>query len=43
VVEQEAAIQGMRMSRRVEPILVTRQEIIILPRVEPTIAILERT
>ncbi len=43
MVEQEAAIQGMRMSRRVEPILVTRQEIIILPRVEPTIAILERT
>jgi hypothetical protein len=25
------------MSRGVEPVLVTRQEIIILPRVEPTI------
>jgi hypothetical protein len=28
----------MRMSKGIEPILVTRQEIVILPRAEPTIA-----
>jgi hypothetical protein len=38
VVEQEATIQGIRMSRGVELVLVTRQETIILPKVEPIIA-----
>jgi hypothetical protein len=36
VVEQEVATQGIKMSIGVEPILVTRQEIVILPKVEPT-------
>jgi hypothetical protein len=38
IIEQKTATQGIRMSRRVEPILVTKQEIILLPRVEPTVA-----
>jgi len=37
VVDQEVATQGIKMSRRVEWILVTRQKIIVLPRTEPTI------
>jgi hypothetical protein len=37
MVEQEAATQGIVMSRRVERVLVTRQEIVILPKAEPTI------
>ncbi len=38
VVEQEAIIQGIRMSRGAEPVLITRQEIVVLPKAEPTIA-----
>jgi hypothetical protein len=34
VVEQEVAIQGIRMSRGVESIFVIRQETIVLPRIE---------
>ncbi len=37
MVDQEVATQGIKMSRRVEWILVTRQKIIVLPRIEPTI------
>ncbi len=37
VVEQEATTQGIKMSRGVELVIVTKQEIIILPKVEPTI------
>jgi hypothetical protein len=37
VVEQKATIQGIKMSRRVELVLVTRQETIVLPRAKPTI------
>jgi hypothetical protein len=32
VVEQKATTQGIKMSKKVEPILVTRQEIVVLPR-----------
>ncbi len=38
MVKQEAPIQGIRMSRGVELVLVTRQEIVILPKVEPIVA-----
>ncbi len=38
VVEQEAVTQGIKISKRVESVLVTRQETIILPRIEPTVA-----
>jgi hypothetical protein len=37
VVEQEVATQGIRMFGRVEPVLTTRQETIVLLRVESTI------
>jgi len=37
VVEQEATTQGIKMSKQVEPILIIREKIIILPRAEPTI------
>ncbi len=39
MVEQKAAAQGIKMSIGVEPIIVTRQETIVLPKVEPTIAL----
>jgi hypothetical protein len=35
VVEQEIATQGIKMSRGVEPVFVTRQETIVLPKKEP--------
>ncbi len=38
VVEQEATTQGIRISKRIEPVLITKQETIILPRTKPTIA-----
>ncbi len=38
MVEQKAIIQGIKMSKRIERILVTRQEILILPKVEPTVS-----
>jgi hypothetical protein len=38
MVEQEVIIQGIRLSKRVEPILVIKQETVILPKVEPTMA-----
>ncbi len=38
VVEQEAATQGIRMSKGVELVHATKQEIIVLPKVEPIIA-----
>jgi hypothetical protein len=38
VVEQEATTQGIKMSRGVEPVLVTKQEIVVLLIVKPTIA-----
>jgi len=38
VVEQEVITLGIRMSRRVEPIFVTRQETIVLPRAKSIIA-----
>ncbi len=37
VVEQKIATQGIKMSRRVESIFVTKQETIVLPRVEPMV------
>jgi hypothetical protein len=37
VVEQEVAIQGIRMSKGVESILITRQENVILPTLEPIV------
>ncbi len=37
MVEREVTTQGIRMSRRVESILVTRQEIIVLLRAKPTL------
>jgi hypothetical protein len=37
VVEQKATAQGIKMSKGVESILLTREETIVLPRVEPTI------
>jgi hypothetical protein len=38
VVEQKAITQGIKIFKGVELILVTRQEIIVLPKAEPTIA-----
>jgi hypothetical protein len=38
VVEQEATTQGIKMSRGVDPVFVTKQEIVILPRAKPIIA-----
>jgi hypothetical protein len=38
MVKQEAATQGIKMSRRVELVLLTKQETIVLPKVEPTMA-----
>jgi hypothetical protein len=38
MVKQETTTQGIKMSKRVGPILITRWETIILPRVEPTMA-----
>jgi hypothetical protein len=37
VVDQKVATHGVKMSKGVESILVSRQEILVLPRVEPTI------
>ncbi len=37
VIEQEAATQGIKMSRGIELILVTRQETIVLPRAKLTV------
>jgi hypothetical protein len=37
VVEQEGATQGIRMSKRVEPVLVTKQENIFLLRAKPIV------
>jgi hypothetical protein len=38
VVEQETVTQGIRMSRGVESIIITRQETIFLPNAEPIVA-----
>jgi hypothetical protein len=38
MVEQEVTTQGIKMSRGVELVLVTRQEIVILPRAKPIVA-----
>jgi hypothetical protein len=38
VVEQEATTKGIKVSRGVELIFVIRQENIVLPKAEPTIA-----
>jgi hypothetical protein len=37
VVEVEAITQGIRMSKGIEPVLVSRQEIIFLPKAKLTI------
>ncbi len=37
VVEQEVRTQGIRMSRGVESIFVTKQGIVVLPKAKPTI------
>ncbi len=37
MVKQEAISQGIEMSKRIERVLVTRQEIVVLPKVEPTV------
>jgi hypothetical protein len=37
VVEQKATTQDIKMSKRIEPILVIKQEIVVLLRAEPTI------
>ncbi len=37
MVKQEVTIQSIKMSKGIESILVTKQEIIILLKVEPTI------
>ncbi len=37
MVEQEVTTQGIRMSKGVEPVLITIQEIIVLLRVEPKV------
>ncbi len=37
MVEQETATQDIKMSRRVEPVLVTRQKIVVLPKTEPIV------
>ncbi len=38
VVEQEATTQGIRMSKGVELVHVTKQEIIVLPKAKPIVA-----
>jgi hypothetical protein len=38
MVEEKATIQGIIMSRGIKPTLVIKQEIIILPKIEPIIA-----
>ncbi len=38
MVEQKAATQGIKMSKRVKLVLVIKQEIIVLPKVEPIVA-----
>jgi hypothetical protein len=38
LVEQEVATQSIKMSKGVELVLVAREEIIVLPKVEPTVA-----
>ncbi len=38
VVEQEATIQGIIMFRGIELVLVTTQEIVIIPKIEPIVA-----
>ncbi len=37
VVEQEAATQGIKISKKIKLVLVTRQEIVILPKEEVTV------
>jgi hypothetical protein len=37
MVEQEATNHGIKMSRRVEPILVIKQETIVLPKAKPIV------
>ncbi len=37
MVEEKAATKGIKMSRRIELVLVTRQEIVVLPKAKPTI------
>ncbi len=37
MVEQEATIQGIKMSKRVEPVLVIKQETIVLPKAKPIV------
>ncbi len=37
MVEQKAVIQGIKMSRGIERVLITKQEIVILPKIEPII------
>jgi hypothetical protein len=37
MVEQKATIQGIKMSKRVEPILVIKQETIVLPKAKPIV------
>ncbi len=39
VVEQKTTIQGIKMSTRVGLVLITRQEIVVLPKIEPTMAV----
>ncbi len=38
MVEQQIPTQDIKISREVELLLITRQETVILPKVEPTIA-----
>jgi hypothetical protein len=38
VVEKEAKTQGIKISRRVELVLVIRQKIVVLPKTEPIVA-----
>jgi hypothetical protein len=37
VVERKVATKGIKMSKRIELVLVIRQEIVVLPRAKPTI------
>ncbi len=38
VIEQKVETQGIRMFKGVEPVLLTRQEIVILPKAKPIVA-----
>ncbi len=38
IIEQEAITHGIKISRRVEPILITKQENVILLKAKPTMA-----